>query len=427
MEKKILLTTVFVSMLLLLTVTGTPLINSVEANFTPLPELPPPIYIRSDGSVDPSAAPLHRVGDTYTFIGNINNTIEVQRPNIVLDGNGFVLTKPAVNTEGLMIPIGWLPGVHIVGMNNVIIRNITFDGCITGVTVENSSSVTISQNRIRETSSGIVVLSSFDINIISNNISLFATGIHFMPSNPQASNPYRIKIEGNQIIGDSDQVPSSPPQPEQYGIWGGFTDSQMIGNNFSRIKGIALYYSGSNNLIRGNNFQENYEGIFFLSQNCVNSTIYGNNFNHNSENAVIPFIRDPPLNFWDNGTVGNFWSDYNGTDSNGDGIGDTPYIIETVYYDYDLGKNVTVHEGQDNFPLMSPLNIDIITIELPDWTITPISPTDSQSEPEVFPIRLAVAVAVVVAAVVLVAAVGVGLSAYLKKTQVVTRKRVCDV
>ena len=26
---------------------------------------------------------------------------------------------------------------------------------------------------------------------------------------------------------------------------------------------------------------------------------------------------------WDNGTIGNYWGDYNGTDNNNDGIGDT--------------------------------------------------------------------------------------------------------
>jgi len=39
--------------------------------------------------------------------------------------------------------------------------------------------------------------------------------------------------------------------------------------------------------------------------------------------------------------TGNYWYDYAGVDLNGDGIGDTPYVL--------------VDEGvQDNYPLMEP-------------------------------------------------------------------------
>jgi parallel beta-helix repeat protein len=398
---------------LLLTLATAQVVSRVNANFTPLPELPTPIYIKNDGSVDPPTVPLQRTGNTYTFTSNIDNTIEVQRPNIMLNGNGFALTKPAVNTEGLMMPIGWLPGVSVVGMNNVTIMDITFESCITGVTVENSSSVTISRNTIRECESGIVVLSSFDINILGNNIVYFSTGIHFLPSNPKASSPHHIKIERNQISGNSNQVPATPPQPEQYGIWGGFSGSQMTGNNLTNIKGIALYYTGSNNLIVGNNFQDNYEGILFseYSELSVNNTIYGNNFNHNSENVVVPFIRNPPINFWDNGTVGNYWSDYNGADVNGNGVGDTPYIIETVYQDYDLNKNVTVQEGKDNYPLMVPFDISSLTIALPEWSHLPPA-TPSQENPLTEPLPTALVAASTASAL---AGISVVLLVYLKK------------
>ena len=43
-------------------------------------------------------------------------------------------------------------------------------------------------------------------------------------------------------------------------------------------------------------------------------------------------------NTWDNGCEGNYWDDYNGTDSDEDGIGDTEYTID--------------EDNIDRFPLM---------------------------------------------------------------------------
>jgi hypothetical protein len=48
------------------------------------------------------------------------------------------------------------------------------------------------------------------------------------------------------------------------------------------------------------------------------------------------------VNIWDNAypSGGNYWSDYSGVDANSDGIGDTPYVIDT--------------NNQDPYPLMNP-------------------------------------------------------------------------
>ena len=49
------------------------------------------VYIRADGSVEPSTAPIERSGNVYTFTGDIQGSIFVERDNVVIDGRGFVL------------------------------------------------------------------------------------------------------------------------------------------------------------------------------------------------------------------------------------------------------------------------------------------------------------------------------------------------
>jgi len=57
-------------------------------------------------------------------------------------------------------------------------------------------------------------------------------------------------------------------------------------------------------------------------------------------------------NTWDNGypSGGNYWSDYEGVDADGDGIGDTPYVIIPFFGEYD-------EDNMDRFPLMAPSSV----------------------------------------------------------------------
>ena len=85
------------------------------------------------------------------------------------------------------------------------------------------------------------------------------------------------------------------------------------------------------------------------TKNLFENSIYTNDFINNGRQVDVLTIG---VNTWDDGypSGGNYLSDYSGTDSDGDGIGDTPYIID--------------ENNQDNYPLME----SVIIPEFPTWT-----------------------------------------------------------
>lgn len=112
-----------------------------------------------------------------------------------------------------------------------------------------------------------------------------------------------------------------------------YSNNSVIADNsiVNAMDGLSLLFSHSNTII--SNMMRDNERALFLGYSSSNM-VYYNNFINNTEQAVTMDSQ----NTWDNGVEGNYWSDYKGEDLNGDGIGDTPYVIDK--------------DDQDNYPLM---------------------------------------------------------------------------
>ena len=145
-------------------------INIADANFFPYP--PPPltrIYITSDGNVEPSTVPIQRMGNVYTFMGNLHHScIEVQCDNIVIDGAGFTIDRVQAYTAYATIYHNDT-GITLSNRSNVTIKNININQFGVGIKMNQSSNSFVTGNKIFG-SCGVTLDSSANNQITGNSI-----------------------------------------------------------------------------------------------------------------------------------------------------------------------------------------------------------------------------------------------------------------
>jgi parallel beta-helix repeat protein len=222
--------------------------------------------------------------------------------------------------------------------NNTISANNMrqYDG-YGGIYLIDSSNNSVTENDIRDYSYGVTISSSSKNDIRENNITENYCSVQVATSND------------NNIIGNS--ITSS----NWYSIFLDSSSTNNISGNSvtsSNLYGIVLDSFSYGNSITANNVTASRSYGIVLAFSSYNY-IYRNNFVNNS----LQVLSVASTNYWDDGTRGNYWSNYNGTDANHDGIGDTPYVIDS--------------DNIDHYPLMgasrsvapiwaSPLGVGVI-------------------------------------------------------------------
>ena len=83
------------------------------------------IFIRPDGSIEPSTTPIQRIGDIFTLTGNIYGPIILERDNVVLNGAGHYLQGNRTGTPLTQVNSHTGPTIYLLGRDNGIGINIT--------------------------------------------------------------------------------------------------------------------------------------------------------------------------------------------------------------------------------------------------------------------------------------------------------------
>lgn len=336
------------------------------------------IYIRADGTVDPSTAPIQRDGDYYTLMGNITSDadgIRIEKNDVTVDGAGYTVEgSGAANTMG----------IRLIERTNVIIRSFKIKNFSNGVYLYFCSNCNITENTATNNTFGIDLVCSSGCSVQKNTVANNTDGIHLVSSSNcsfwwnNATNNTGCGVylsyssydsfQGNTVMnnecgihsgggssncifqenkvannsghsinlqGSSQCIQGNLVANNGYGIWLSSTHFSIQENNVTNNgrEGIRLDFSRNGsiqrNIIIGSTYgiylgsSSNYNSI---QENTLSDNIYGiylswasNNtvFHNNFSNNNQQAYVERSANVWDDGypSGGNYWSDYTGVDS----------------------------------------------------------------------------------------------------------------
>ncbi|MBN1357702.1 right-handed parallel beta-helix repeat-containing protein [Candidatus Bathyarchaeota archaeon] len=384
-------------------------------------------HIAQDGHVA-GTDKIRRNGDVYTFTGNIDMDIRVEKSNIIIDGAGFKLVKGGcagnwgikfsfdvhdVTIKNLIIT-GFGCGISMTGSGNTV-TGCTIIDCYTGILLEGANDNTITDNKFVNTS---IRFDDSSNNRLRNN-KLENAGIGTSWQNIYNDVDTSNTIDGKPVyylVNQHDLVISPVNYPEigcliligctgitikdiAFSIQttnGGVTitytsDSMVINNTFTDLwRGITIY-DCSDMTVLGNFIVNNEIGIAIHGQSHAHNSRINITRNHIENNEMGISLMGSDLNIYHNNFINNTQHAY-------DTIWHPLNFVNAVTYVWDDGKqgnfwsdhNTTDADDDgvadtpyvinkrgnntDRYPLMEPVQIEVNLPVEPEPTPSPAEP-----------------------------------------------------
>jgi len=282
--------------------------------------------------------------------------------------------------------------IALVSTSNSTISSVELTGRNSVISLLNCSSISILDNTLRDGSVGISLQNSFNniirgtefSNYITSSIRLTSSSNNIISDNVFTDNSCAFSMSSFQVSLGTGNVIASNNFTKNANAITVPSSMEIVGNIFEENNNAICLSESSGSIITQNTFKNNNNSLYL--NNASNNYIYLNNFLSNDHQVTdagvdnsqastqpaktssspthslqlvtayvdgVNFFPPPPAstNYWDNGTKGNYWSDYTGADANGDGVGDTAYYL--------------YENNQDNYPLMKPVTVSELTTPPP--------------------------------------------------------------
>ena len=325
------------------------------------------------------AVRLEGGGEVVIDGGGTGNVVELLAPGI--EFRGFTVRGSGSRVE-------MEPAAIFAGAGPVVIEDCRIDDALFGIDLRQASGSTVRGNFVmgRDLDPGrsgdgvrlwwshdclienntvvnsrdMVFWYSRNLRILGNRVSGSRYGLHFMYSHDtlvedniltrNSVGAYLMYSQGITVRGNS---MTRNRGASGYGIGLKDCDDILIESNAFLANRVGVYIDNSPSsteswgLFVQNTFAFNEIGLL-ATPNTHDNVFTSNAFIENEEQAGVHGRGALALNTFARDGVGNFWSDYNGFDRTGDGVGDMPYEPRSLF------ENLLASEPNLRFFLHSP-------------------------------------------------------------------------
>jgi nitrous oxidase accessory protein len=299
------------------------------------------------------------------IVGSENTACLIQHDSVNV--TGFTFRRPST--------MRWHYDIHLLNVKHCSVFENNLESSFYGIWLVDASFNNVFNNTASGNWNGIHLTTSNHNNISNNTItnshdwgiSTEGSNYNLMLGNYVASNGGAgISLDGGKPNTNNLIAQNTITRNGYNGIEITSMDSsnnKIVGNSLTangNTFGIAVLLAWDNNLVMNNYIMGNQVGIRLDASK--NNTIFQNLIENNPQGAIlihrasqniiyknnifntVNLTGNIQANSWDNSTIGNYWNNYDRTDTNGDGIGDNPYVIDSSNVDhYPLVSKITIN------------------------------------------------------------------------------------